>query len=86
MSVFNNLISLRKKFNYSQQEIADKLGITRQTYIKMEKNDKMELLKKLASTRSHGRRGRMPSAKKQRRGRMADTTTRLEENTYDAVP
>lgn len=39
MSVFNNLISLRKKFNYSQQEIADKLGITRQTYIKMEKNE-----------------------------------------------
>lgn len=39
MSVSDNIISLRKKFNYSQQEIADKLGITRQTYTKIEKNE-----------------------------------------------
>lgn len=39
MSVFNNIVNLRKKFGYSQQEIADKLNITRQTYIKIEKND-----------------------------------------------
>lgn len=38
MSVFNNIINLRKKFGYSQQEIADKLNITRQTYMKIEKN------------------------------------------------
>ena len=49
MSVFNNLVTLRKKFNYSQQEIADKLGITRQTYIKLEKNENEPTVKQLNS-------------------------------------
>lgn len=39
MSVINNVVELRKKYGYSQQEIADKLNITRQTYIKIEKGD-----------------------------------------------
>jgi len=52
MSVFNNIINLRKKFGYSQQEIADKLNITRQTYMKIEKNENQpttKLLEDLAS-------------------------------------
>lgn len=47
MDISNNMISLRKKFAYSQQEIADKLGITRQTYIKMEKNKSQPTVKEL---------------------------------------
>lgn len=47
MSVFNNIINLRKKFGYSQQEIADKLGITRQTYIKIEKDENQPTTKQL---------------------------------------
>lgn len=39
MSVINNIVELRKNHGYSQQEIADKLNITRQTYIKIEKGD-----------------------------------------------
>ena len=48
MSVSDNIISLRKKFNYSQQEIADKLGITRQTYIKIEKGENEPTIKQLS--------------------------------------
>lgn len=47
MSVNDNIVSLRKKFGYSQQEIADKLGITRQTYMKIEKNEKQPTTKQL---------------------------------------
>lgn len=47
MSVFNNIINLRKKYGYSQQEIADKLGITRQTYIKIEKDENQPTTKQL---------------------------------------
>ena len=54
-------------------------------HTKMEGKHKTEFLKKLASTRSHGRRGRMPSANQQRRGRMTDATARLKQNTYDAA-
>lgn len=39
MSIKDNLISLRTKYNYSQQELADRLGITRQTYTKIEKGN-----------------------------------------------
>ena len=51
----------------------------------MEEKHKTELLKKLASTRSHGQRDRVPSANQQRRGRMTDATARLKENAHDAV-
>ena len=54
-------------------------------HTKMEGKHKMEFLEKLASTRSHGRRGRMQSANQQRRGRMTDATVRLKQNTYDAA-
>ena len=47
MSVFNNMIELRKKFGYSQQEVADKLSITRQTYMKLENNDSSPTIKQL---------------------------------------
>ena len=47
MSVVNNLIQIRKKFGYSQQEIAEKLGVTRQTYMKIEKNEKQPTSKQL---------------------------------------
>lgn len=40
MSVFNNIVELRKKYGYSQAEIAEKLDITRQTYLKIENNEK----------------------------------------------
>ena len=40
MSVCDNLIELRKKHNYSQEEVAKKLNITRQTYTKMESDEK----------------------------------------------
>lgn len=36
MSINKNICSLRKNFGYSQDEIASKLGISRQTYIKIE--------------------------------------------------
>ena len=36
MSIVKNIVMLRKQFNYSQDEIASKLGITRQTYAKFE--------------------------------------------------
>ena len=37
MNIIDNIVNLRKKYGYSQQEIADKLKITRQTYMKIEK-------------------------------------------------
>ena len=37
MSVSKNITFLRKQFGYSQDEIATKLGVTRQTYSKLEK-------------------------------------------------
>ena len=43
---------LRELNNYSQEELAEKLGITRQSYIKYEKNiqiNDLTLIKKLAS-------------------------------------
>ncbi|QHN77593.1 uncharacterized protein DS421_19g654040 [Arachis hypogaea] len=54
-------------------------------HTKMEGKHKTEFLKKRAATRSHGQRGRMPNAKKQRHDRMTDTTTHLKQNTYDTV-
>ena len=42
-------------------------------------------LRKLVSTRSHGRRDRVPSTNQQRRGRMTDATARLKQNAHDAV-
>jgi len=33
-----NIAEARKQARYSQQEVADQLGISRQTYIRMEKN------------------------------------------------
>ena len=36
MIITNNLIEIRKKHGYSQAEVADKLNVSRQTYIKME--------------------------------------------------
>ena len=53
-------------------------------HTKMEGKRKMEFLKKLAATRTHGRRGRVPSVKRQRRERVTDADARLEENTDDA--
>jgi len=47
MSVCDNIVNLRKKFGYSQQEIADKLNITRQTYIKIEKDVNQPTTKQL---------------------------------------
>ena len=54
-------------------------------HTKMEGKHKTEFLEKLASTRSHGRSGRMPSANQQGRDRMTDATARLKQNTYDAA-
>ena len=51
---------------------------------KWKEKHKMEFLKKLAVTRTHGRRGRMPSAKRQRRERVTDADARFEQNTDDA--
>ena len=53
-------------------------------HTKMEGKHKMEFLKKLAATRTHGRRGRMPSTKRQRRERVIDADARHEQNTDDA--
>lgn len=39
MSVSKTLEELRNKYGYTQIEVADKLGITRQTYTKMEKGE-----------------------------------------------
>ena len=53
-------------------------------HTKMEGKHKIEFLKKLAATRTHGQRGRMPSAKRQRRERVTDADTRLKQNVNDA--
>ena len=53
-------------------------------HTKMEGKHKMEFVKKLAATRMHGRRGRMPSAKRQRRERVTDADARHEQNIDDA--
>lgn len=45
MSVLENIISLRSKLGYSMEEVAAKLGISRQTYGKIE-NDESELTTK----------------------------------------
>ena len=39
MGVIDNVVELRKKLGYSQEEIADKLGISRQTYSKIENKE-----------------------------------------------
>ena len=39
MSINSNIYALRTKFGYTQDDIANKLGISRQTYIKFEKAD-----------------------------------------------
>ena len=49
----------------------------------MEGKHKMEFLKKLAATRTHGRRGRMPSAKRQWPERVTNADARLKQNTDD---
>lgn len=38
MSVNTNIALMRKRYDYSQDEVASKLGVSRQTYIKMEKD------------------------------------------------
>ena len=53
-------------------------------HTKMEGKHKMEFLKKLAATRMHGQRGRMPSAKRQQRERVNDVIARHEQNADDA--
>ncbi|QHO23828.1 uncharacterized protein DS421_12g366910 [Arachis hypogaea] len=50
----------------------------------MEGKHKMEFLKKQAAARMHGRRDRMPSAKRQRRERMTEADARLKQNPDDA--
>ena len=45
MSVLDNLIKLRNKFGYSMEDVANKLGISRQTYGKIE-NDETPLTTK----------------------------------------
>lgn len=47
MGVLENLVLLRKKTGHSQEEVADKLGITRQTYSKIENNDSQLTTKQL---------------------------------------
>ena len=37
MSIYSNIYNIRKNLGYSQDEIATKLGVSRQTYIKLEK-------------------------------------------------
>ena len=51
-------------------------------HTKMEGKHKTEFMKKLAVTQPHGRRGRMPSAKKQQRDRMTDATALLKQNIW----
>lgn len=46
--ISNNIAELRKRFGYSQQEVADKLDITRQTYIKLEKDDSQPTTRQLS--------------------------------------
>ena len=53
-------------------------------HTKMEAKNKMEFLKKLAVTRMHGRRSRMPSTKRQRRECVTDADACLEQNADDA--
>ena len=53
-------------------------------HTKIEGKHKMESLKKLAATRMHGRRSRVPSAKRQRRERVTDADACLEQNANDA--
>ncbi len=51
-----NIINLRNSFNYSQEEVAEKIGISRQAYAKWEKGEtvpdieKCSLLAKLYNT------------------------------------
>lgn len=47
----NNIEQIRKKFNYTQEELADKLGVSRQTINSLEKgkyNPSIQLAFKLA--------------------------------------
>ena len=53
-------------------------------HTKMEGKHKMEFLKKLAATRTRGRRGHMPGAKRARCERVNDANARLEQNANDA--
>jgi len=39
MDISKNMQILRTQRKYSQEEVANKLGVTRQTYIKMENNE-----------------------------------------------
>ena len=48
MNVFNILIELRKRFGYSQSEVAEKLGVTRQTYTKLENDENQPTTKQLS--------------------------------------
>lgn len=47
MNFKNNISEIRKKYGYSQAEVADKLKVTRQTYIKMESKDGQVTTKQL---------------------------------------
>ena len=49
MSVLENLVQLRNKFGYSMEDVASKLGISRQTYGKIE-NDEAPLTTKQLDT------------------------------------
>ena len=52
MSVANNIVELRKRYGYSQKEVADKLDITRQTYMKIEKDENQPTTRQLESLAS----------------------------------
>lgn len=53
MSVIDNLIVLRKRTGHSQEDIAEKLGITRQTYSKIENNEAQLTTKQLDTLASY---------------------------------
>lgn len=43
-----NIINLRNRFNYSQEEVAEKIGISRQAYAKWEKGESIPDIEKCA--------------------------------------
>lgn len=44
----DNIINLRNTYNYSQEEVAEKIGISRQAYAKWEKGDTIPDIEKCA--------------------------------------
>ena len=37
--ISENIVKLRKKYNFSQEDVAEKIGVTRQTIAKWESGD-----------------------------------------------